>query len=93
MSTEPTQFDPKIVRKVARSAMTLAAQRRDDMDHAILRHGNLGDCPEGGDELREYRTAYGALFAAVRAEMHTATVTVSWPDEDAFPAALNEGEV
>lgn len=73
--------DPNIVRKVARSAMTLAAQRRDDIDHAILRHGNLGDRPEGGEELREYRTAYGALFSAVRAEMHTATIAVSWSDE------------
>jgi hypothetical protein len=81
VNTEPNQLDPKIVRKVARSAMTLAAQRRDDIDHAILRHGGLGDRPEDPEALREYRTAYGALFAAVRAEMQAATVTVSWPDE------------
>lgn len=74
--------DPKIVRKVARTAMELAATRRDDLDLAIRRHGGLGEMPEDPEAKAEYRKAYGALYSAAAADMKAgATVVVSWPDE------------
>ena len=73
--------DPKVVRDVAREAMRLAASRRDDIDVAIRRLGGLGDPPEDREALATYRTARGELYAAVRAEMLTAFVNITWPDE------------
>lgn len=85
MSTEPVQPDPQAVREIARTAMTLAAQRRDDIEMAIFRSGAIGDRPTTGSgasaEMVAWRTAYGALYSAVREEMKTGTATVSWPDE------------
>jgi len=66
--------DPKLVREVARETMRLAATRRDDIDVAIRRLGGLGDPSED-------RAAYGELYAAVRAEMLTGFVHVTWADE------------
>lgn len=75
------QFDPKLVREVAREAMRLAASRRDDIDAAIRRLGGLGETPEDREALAAYRATRGDLFSAVRAEMLTAFVHITWPDE------------
>jgi hypothetical protein len=76
------QTDPETVaRDVAREAMRLASQRRDDLDTAISRFGGLGDRPEDPDGLRAFRIAYSRLYDAARSQMRIAAVAVSWPDE------------
>lgn len=85
MTTAP---DPEVVRKVARTAMDLAATRRDDLDAAIRRHGGLGEMPEDPQARGEYRNTYGALYSAAAADMKAvATVAASWPDEQPDGAA------
>jgi hypothetical protein len=82
MEAVMTELDPQVVRKVARTAMELAATRRDDLDAAIRRHGGLGEMPEDPEAKAKYRKAYGALYSAAAADMKAAdTVVVSWPDD------------
>lgn len=72
MSTEP---DPQIVREIAREATQRAARRRDYIGSVLLEHAVMDTILTSGD-----RSAYRRWCNAIKAEMQTAAITVSWPD-------------
>lgn len=75
MSTVP---DPQVVREIAREATQRAARRRDYIGSVLSEHAIMDEILASGD-----RSAYRRWCDAIKAEMQSAAVTVSWPKEQA----------
>lgn len=76
--------NPETAREIAREAIERSVRHRDYIGPAITDHDVMGEILASGD-----RSAWGRWNDAVRAEMETAAVTVSWPAEQ----PQNDGNV
>lgn len=76
MTDQTYSLDPQLVRELARETAQRSAGSGVCIDAVISEHDVMGEILASGD-----RTAYRRLYNAVSAEMKTAAVTVTWPDE------------